>query len=167
MRMRSLMVLSVAVTLMLVWSTPVSAGSPSEDIAIQPGAGTWCEFEPGVITEYEVDTSTLPQFDRALEVVNELPDGTFRSHLVFRRSAVQFLKLDPGAPGPDVLIEWQSASLTAAFTSTGDPLTLRATLNLVERTPDGSLVDLNHQIWNGTDANGDPIIVSQTGVSNP
>lgn len=167
MRMRSMIALGVAVTMMLVWSTSASADSPWEDVEIQPGDSTWCEFEPGVITVYEVDESTLPRFDRFLQIVNELPDGTVRSHLVFRRYAVQFLKLDPAAPGPDVLIEWQSASLTEVTTSAGDTLSLRATLNLVQRTPDGRLVDLNHQRWDGRDAYGDPIIVSQTGVCLP
>lgn len=167
MRTRSMMVLGLVVALVLV-AAPVAADSSWEEVEIQPGDSTECEFEPGVFTVYEVDTSTLPQFDRSLTIVHELPDGTVQAHLVYRRSGIQFLKQDPEAPGPEVLIEGLKANLMIVFAPDGEVMSLRARLNLVERTPDGQLVDVNHQTWGEeVDAAGDPIILSQTGVCSP
>jgi hypothetical protein len=167
MRTRSIMILGLAVALLLV-AAPVTADSPWEEVEIQPSDSTECEFEPGVFTLYEVDVSTLPQFDRQLATLTELPDGTVRTHLVGQRSAIQFLKQDPEAPGPEVLIEWQKANLMIVSAPDGEVVSVRARLNLVERTPDGQLVDVNHQTWGeDVDAAGDPIILSQTGVCSP
>lgn len=167
MRTRSLIVLSAAVALMMVWSIPATADSPWEEVEIQPGDNLWCEFQPGVITVYEVDESTLPQYDRILAIPNELPDGTATSTFLFRRSGVQFLKLDPDALGPDVVVEWNRANLRAMFASAGgDLLSVKGTGHIVVRTPDGTLVDVNHTKWDGFDASGVPIVISQTGVCN-
>ena len=158
--------LGLSTAFVLALHAPVAASGQWEEIAIEPGDSTTCEFEPGVITEYEVDVSTLPQFDRQKVTQVDLPSGDQQTILRFRRPDVQFLKLDPLAPGPDVLVERQTANLRIVTSAAGETLDINGHITIVERTPDGHLVDRNRQTLRGADADG-PIIVSETGVCRP
>ena len=163
---RKLATLGLSTAFVLALHAPAAATGQWEEIAIEPGDSTTCEFEPGVITEYEVDVSTLPQFDRQKVTQVGLPSGDERTILGFRRADVQFLKLDPMAPGPDVLVEHLTANLRIVTSTAGETLDVDGHIIIVERTRDGYLVDRNHQTLRGADADG-PIIVRETGVCRP
>ncbi len=139
---------AVAAVLLVTSAAPAAAESgwrtegEVQEIEIESGDSTSCEFEPGVITEYEVDDSTLPQYDRLRLSIKELPSGEALYDLTFVRSGVRFLKLDPAAPGPDVLIEDQEARVWGQGTFS-EPITTNSIIVLTERTPDGDVVDVS------------------------
>ena len=158
--------LGLSTALVVALQAPAAATGQWEEIAIEPGDSTTCEFEPGVITEYEVGVSTLPQFDRQKATQVDLPNGDQLTILRFRRPNVQFLKLDPLAPGPGTLVEHLTANLRIVTSTTGETLDIDGHIIIVERAPDGHLIDRNHQTLRGADADG-PIIVRETGVCRP
>ena len=95
-----------------------------------------------MITEYEVDVSTLPQFDRQKVTQVDLPSGDQQTILRFRRPDVQFLKLDPLAPGPDVLVERQTANLRIVTSAAGETLDINGhiTIRRMQLAMDISLI---------------------------
>ena len=114
--------------LMMAMAVPAGAGSPWEDVAIEPGDSTECEFEPNAFTEYRVDEGTLPQFDRMFITQHEMPNRTFRAHFKLERNGIPFLKLNPDAPGPDVMIETQHANVRIVVAADGEMLSLNGSV---------------------------------------
>jgi len=136
------------------------AGSASdrpvwEEVEIEPCDSTQCEFVAGVFTEYEVDATTLPQYDRRKVTTRTEKDWTERTHYQFERPGIQFNKVSEG-PGPEILIEQQRANVTIVGT-----MSVESSITIVEWTEDGDLVDRNRQTLSGTD------VVKETGVCRP
>jgi hypothetical protein len=149
--------------LVLLTVVPAGASNPWVEIEIQRGDFTECEFTAGIITRYEVDELTLPQYDRQMWTITEMSDGTLRATMNFRRTAVRFLKVSE-TPGPEELIEWQTHNLHFVVPPDSPTYSLHGTVVVKEFTPDGTLIDLNVQKWDGIDEAGDPVVVSHTGV---
>lgn len=64
------------------------------------------------------------------------------------------------------MIEGLAANLRIITSATGETLDIHGHIIIVERTPDGNLVDRNQQTLRGVDAEG-PTIVRETGVCRP
>lgn len=142
-------------------AVPASASNPWDTVPIEQGDSTECEFEAGVFTEYEVDATTFPQSDRMLVTEKVMPDGTTRVHIVLNRNDVRFLKVTPGAPGPDVMVESQHANVRMVMAPDGETtLSLEGTMLLIERSPDGGIIDRNLITMDGDTE-------SATGVCRP
>lgn len=159
------------------WRVP---GNSWEDVAIEPGDETECEFEKGVFTVYQVDESTLPQFDRIKVEERTNKDGTTRTDIQFERSGIRMVKWVDGENAnsnvlietPDVLIESQRANITVVTSETGEIISYEGAMTIVELTEDKNLVDRNRQTLSGfdpeaNDGEGKEIVVKETGVCRP
>lgn len=147
--MRRAMILATGIVAVILAASPVAAApSPAdvgwEDVEVLPDDGTWCEFEPGVLTEYQVDASTLPRYDRVLVIFRERFDGQLWANQVFQRNGVEMLKLDAADPGPDVIVKSGRWNIVGTYGQDEQPIDVNLSGVFVTRTQDGDLIDHNN-----------------------
>jgi hypothetical protein len=169
-KLRFVSVVGLAFGLLAAGTGSAAADPGWEEVEVLPGDSTTCEFVEGVFTGYEVDTSALPAFDRQRLVgFHELPDGNVGGVFQFQRDPLHMLKVEPGLPGPDVIVESQrtTAVLRATAAPEFETLDFKGVVRLEVRTPDGELIDRNVQKLRGISEAGDPIVRNETGVCRP